>query len=228
MPNRALSTIGIVMPEDFAVEAYEAIYCRVVKKIGTQSNSYDEFASAWNAVAYRFLSCTEYNKTFTESIQKSGNAPPHQERYVQERALFGFFLNGLATIESLCYGLFAIGSILLVQYFPFTIPEDKRRVSPEETTLRFKAAFPKDDITAILRDMTNSKGYRDWKNVRNVLTHRSAPGRHIYKGGDRDGEVDWVHGNQIDENTTVTRRKWLAKTSSDLLEATDVFTAVRL
>jgi len=227
MPGQSVSTIGIEMPQDFSVKPYEAIKNRLIGKKDTHSDSWDEFAFAWNAVAYRFRSCTEHDEAFTESIRRHGKTLPPSERYVQERALFCFFVTGVSTIESLCYGLFAIGSMLDAQNFLFVTPDDRRNVSPEETTDKFGTVFPRENITATLKRMTKMHDYQDWKVMRNILSHRSTPGRLIFRGGDRDGDVLWGETILIDENTTISRRRWLAKMVSDLLDAADVFTAAR-
>ena len=110
------------MPKDFPVRPFEAIYSRVTALKEDHQDSWSEFASAWRAVAYRFLSCSEHDKQFTKSIQRVGNAPQQPERYIQERELFGFFTTGLATIETFSYGLFTIGSMLYPQHFPMGKP----------------------------------------------------------------------------------------------------------
>jgi len=228
MPNQPLSTIGLVMPGDFAVVPYEAIHSRVVAKKEAYRHSWAQYASAWNALAYRFLSCATHDREFTQSIKRAGSSPPQPERYIQERALFSFFVTGLAAIESLCYGLFAIGSMLNAQNFSITTPQDMRLITPRKTARQFAAAFPKEHIAAALQQMRNAQDFRDWKEIRNILAHRSAPGRLFHEGGPHHGETLWVKGIQIDENTMASRRQWLAKTVRTLLIAADVFTIRQL
>ena len=224
MPNRPLSTIGLVMPNDFAAEPYEAIRSRVVAKKEAYPHSWAQYAGAWNAFAYRFLSCADHDRAFIGSIRRFGNSPPQPERYKQERELFGFFVTGLAAIESLCYGLFAIASMLDAQNFPITKPDHMRSINPEKTTKQFAVAFPEEDITAALQQMCTAQDFRDWKEIRNILAHRSTPGRVFHLGGPHHGEALWVKGIQIDINTTASRREWLAITTCALLNAADDFT----
>lgn len=134
MPNHPLLTVGIEMPADFPVKPYEAIYNRLASKQDTYFDSWYEFIRAWDAVAYRFRSCAEHDEAFAESIRRAGKGPPPPERYIQDRELFCFFVSGLATVECPCYGLFAIGSILDAQSFPFVTPDDKRNVSPDKAS----------------------------------------------------------------------------------------------
>jgi hypothetical protein len=223
--SAGVSTIDIEMPQDFGAKSYEDIYNHVASKRDRHPDSWREFASAWNAVAYRFRSCAESDEAFTKSIKQFGNSPPMSERYVQERELFSFFVAGRSAIESLCYALFAIGSMLDAAIFPLLTPEDKKNVNPEMTRDKFGKAFPSDIITSDLKRLTESQAYRDWRTMRHILSHRSTPGRRFFRGGEHDGDAVWGEKILIDENTTVSRRRWLVKTLGDLLEAADAFTA---
>ncbi|MGA3296449.1 MAG: hypothetical protein ABSD41_03255 [Candidatus Bathyarchaeia archaeon] len=219
-----MSAIGIEMPQDFPIKPYENVLKRLVDENDRHPTSFwSEFASAWNAIAYRFRSCAEHDGAFTESIGRAGNSPPSPERYVQERELFCFFVTGMSTIESFCYSLFAIGSMLDAQTFPLETAEGKRDVTPKMTIDKFGTAFPCEIITSILKRLNDSQEYWDWRTMRNILSHRSTPSRQFFRGGGHDGNAVWG-GILIDENTTVSRRRWLANNLSDLLEATDTFT----
>ena len=225
MSSRPLFTTGLVMPKDFDVEPYEAIHLRVSASSKVYPDSWAQYAGAWNAVAYRFLSCADHDRTFTESIQRAGDAPAQPERYIQERELFGFFVTGLAAIESLCYGLFAIASMLDSQNFPIKTPSDMKSITPKKTAKQFKEAFPRESITTALNKIVTAQEFREWKEIRNILAHRVAPGRVIYlstKGSSR--AALWETGIQLDKNTTASRREWLARTMNALLREADGFT----
>lgn len=228
MSNQPLSTIGIRMPQEFPTRPYEAVYRRLGNKRDSHPESFREFVSAWVTVAYRFLSCDEHNQAFSESVKRFGKTPLPLERYVQERELYGFFVAGFSVIESFCYGIFAIGSISKPKKFPFVTPVDKRKVSPEVTADKFGAVFKGESITTALHSMRRSQDFRDWKNIRNILSHRSTPGRHAFLGGDRNGEVIWGEKIPINENTTASRFRWLVDTLDDLLDTADEFTSVKL
>jgi len=225
MSDRPLSTIGLQMPEDFSISSYESIHQRVCSNSKTESNSWIEYAGAWNAIAYRFLALTDHGKAFTESIKRAGDAPPQPERYIQERELFAFFVNGLATIESFCYGLFAIASMVNQIDFPIATQKDLKLINPEKTTTQFKKAFAGKGITDALAQLIDSQDYGDWKDIRNVLAHRSAPGRIFYASTHPPTQAAlWKIGIQLDDRTTESRREWLAKTLSTLLQDADSFT----
>lgn len=227
--HHTLSIVGLVAPRDFAVAPYKAIHSRVCTKKDAYPHSWNQYAGAWSAVAYRFLSCAAHDKAFSESIHWAGDAPPQSERYNQERELFNFFMAGLATIESLYYGLFAIASMVDAQMFPITTPKDMRSITPERTTCQFKKVFPKESITVALEQVTTAQDFLDWKEIRNILAHRSVPGRiirlQVGTSAHHRSAALWAKGIQIDKNTTASRRKWLAKAIADLLNATDDFTS---
>ena len=75
--------------------------------------------------------------------------------------------------------------------------------------------------------MINMRDFQSWKEMRNILSHRSTLGRRIYMGGGPN-EVVWGEKILVDEDTTVSRRRWLVKMLHGLLDAADVFTAAKL
>jgi hypothetical protein len=218
--------MGIEMPPDFPLQPYDNIRNRLVGERDKDPESWGELASAWNAIAYRFCSCAEHDETFSQSVRRAGNSPPGRERYIQERELFCFFVTGMSAIECLCYGLFAIGSMLDKEAFPFVTIEDRKAITPERTASRFRTTFSRENITSTLKRLTESQDYQRWRTIRNILSHRSTPGRQFFRGGARDGEAVWGE-IMIDQNTTVSRRRWLAGAVRDLLEATDSFTVAQ-
>jgi hypothetical protein len=218
------------MPADFADEPYDRIYQRVAEALGNQQPqppSWPEYSGAWQGLSYRFRSCAEHDEAFTDSVSRFGDTPDWPERYKQERDLFGFFVNGLSAIECACYGLFAVGSWLNPGQFPFTTDADKRRVCPERTLEQFAIAFPDANLTRALRQITGSREYQNWKKGRNILSHRSQPGRIIFGstvGPTRSAE--WVLQNiPMDNTATATRRRWLADSLRFPLTEADDFTA---
>ena len=242
MSGSTLPTIGIVIPSDFPAAHYEAIIERVRNRNGRNpidAHVLSQFLGAWNGVAYRFRSCAEHDAVYTESVNRAGVAPPVEERYVQERELFGFFVTGLAVIESIAYGLFAVGAMLDAANFPMLTPSDMRRVSPKFTADKLTLAFPSENIAAALNQVLVSQEFIDWSNARNILAHRASPGRLLTSSatfGLQTGNVTNIRDEavwqdiqiQIDNDTTTTRRVWMAKTASDILAAADIFTSGHL
>lgn len=222
------------MPDDFPVTPYENITesIHLAREADKHPESWHpeawrEFASAWNAVAFRFCSCAEHDVAFTEAMKRPEKFSKSHEIYIQERELFGFFVSGLSVIDSTCYALFAVGSMLDVQTFPIATSDDKKKITSEMTADKFGSAFKSERISSVLRQLIDSKDYQEWKTIRNIISHRSAPPRTIFIGGEHHGEVVWGLNIQLDEHTTNSRRKWLADTLCELLKAAETFTAAR-
>lgn len=229
------------MPKDFASAPYEAVSSRVSAKNQTHPDSLVQFAVAWSAVRHRFLSCTEHSEAFTKAIKEAGTpgvTPQTADMwYAQQKELFDFFMNGLATIENVCYGLFAVGSILDTQQFPIATENNLRDIGAISTACKFANLFANETISSTLEQLTASQEFNEWRDIRRVLFHRGLPGRIIsltlgggepLYGGTQWGQGVWGQGIPIDENTTVSRRRWLAETLRDLLTAADTFTSHHL
>jgi hypothetical protein len=158
---------------------------------------------------------------------------------VQECELFGFFVTGLAVVESIAYGLFAIGAMLDAANFPMQTPAELRNVSPKFAAARYTIAFSSENITTMLNQVVTAQEFIDWSYARNILAHRASPGRllncsvtigvHTSSVNNKQDEAMWKDIQiQIDKDTTAARRLWMAKTAIDLLAATDSFTDGRL
>jgi hypothetical protein len=218
----ALSTTGLEMPKDFNVAAYESIHGRMGAN-KARITTWDDYLGAWCALSYRYLSCAESDEVFTESIKIFGPAPPLPQRYLQERELFSFFVLGLSTIESLTYGFYAVISVLDPTKFPLNNDNDRRYIYPESTCTKLTNRFPTEPISKSLASITSSKEYDDWKNLRNMLAHRTLPGRNIrIVPGGAPLPALWA-GIEVDVNTTALRRRWLAGKVFDLLRDIDLF-----
>src|SRR4051812_7294177 len=90
-----VSTIAADMPADFPVKEYEQIFARVSPRLGPEM--YDQFGGAWNAIAYRFRGMADYAESAGASFDRF-RGPPPEERYRQERDLYGFFACAFSVI----------------------------------------------------------------------------------------------------------------------------------
>jgi hypothetical protein len=200
MANQTLSTTGCVMPSDFNVAAYEAVHQRVSANSHRNQDAWEQYAGAWNGVAYRFLACAESDIAFTTSIRQAGDTPPPLERYLQERELFNFFVTGLASIESLCFGLSAIGSMLAPAKFPMKTLNHLKNIYPKSTATRFASVFSGEPLSATLQHFTATPEFQYLNDIRNsavVICHARATMLHLgdteyydTEEGVRDGTAD--------------------------------------
>jgi hypothetical protein len=230
MPDRLpLSTLGIVMPEEFNSVLYETIYSHVKTRQSDFPDPYRQFAGGWKALAYRFRSCAEHSRAFTKSIRQVGTAPVPEKRYLQEVELFYFFVSGLAAVESFSYALFAILTMLDSLTFPMVTAKNKRDISPTYMLGRLKnSRFSSEDITKALEEITSDSIYERWKEIRNVLAHRSSPGRIFNVGGDSETTLWKDFGIAINNTRTITEYEWLSKAINNLLEETNKFSKTSL
>lgn len=216
---------GFDMPDDFPVHLLEAVHARISDpdEERRKTDEWREWAGACNGVLYRFKACAEHSDVLIPSLRAS-TSPPLPERYEQEKLLFAFFAEGLSAIECLYYGIFFIGA--LVEPTRVDSGRDKGTISAKLVTETYKAAFPGDPITASLRTVLDDSTHVSWRQARNVLAHRAAPGRDLRMGGDDDGTY-WM-GGTLDAEGFVSRRSWLGATVTELLSSFSTFVSSRL
>jgi hypothetical protein len=226
-----LSTIGVSAPSDFPRTPYEAIYRRVLANRQRNEFAAVEFISAWCAIAHRFLDCLVHDQTYTDVARSHGESPPSGERHLQERALFSFFVSGMAVLESFCYGLYAMASLVNAAKFPMTTPAELKAIDPWVTRDKFRSRYGREPLSKSLDALLDSSEWQAWREVRNVLSHRSSPGRTFRRtltsgfgpaSSSTAGPTTWDQFLiVIDIDTTATRRAWLAEQLSNLVQGAD-------
>jgi hypothetical protein len=216
----ALTTNGIDVPADFPTGPYENIHAIVAAKRSSHAN-YGHYAGASNAVAYRFKAAIEYGDAFALSLKTHSTAPAPQGRYNQEKFLFGFFSSGFSVLESVFFELFVLGAFVAPAKFPLATPQDQQLVTPKRTLVAFTSAFPADPILKTLTAVFADPGYQAFRETRNILTHRAAPGRLMYVsiGSDDVPTADWKLNNLLLDDTIASKgRGQLAHLATVLLE----------
>ena len=167
---------------------------------------------------------------FTAAIAAT-DAASIERRYQQERSLFAMFSNGFSAFESYFYGMFAIGAILQPGSFPLKTEKDQQNVSPTSTNRAYERAFPADPILTDFRKIFDAAEYREWREIRNILTHRAAPGRTIYVSIDTDEDIAprWKINNiSLDASTAATWREHAATLLGVLTRAAVRFCDIRI
>jgi len=229
-----VSSVGLEVPDDFPQKPFDAVHARV-NSSPRDAVAMFEYGGAWNAVVYRFVSCARSAETFANSFRTAGPAPAQPERFIQEDALFGFFVNGLSVIESFFYGLYWIGSMIDTTSFPVRTGNDLRNIVVHTTVKEYIARFgtcPLTNAFSLLRyrnssdNVINTSSYDEWKDNRNILAHRAHPGRalHLNIGGGPQVEDFWRGLDiQLNDQLTTTRRQWLASTLAELMNEAAIF-----
>ena len=219
-------------PGDFPKKHYDAVARRIHANHArvTGSPRGDEamvhYGGAWNAVLYRFVSCARSDETFANSVRTATLTPVRPERFIQEDALFGFFVNGLSVIESFFYGLYWIGSMVDTTSFPVRTGDELKKITVKNTVDEYIKKFATCPLTDAFSRLTSTDDYDKWKRIRNILAHRAAYGRAITTtfGGHQEEEVVWrVLGEPLNDQFTTTKRQWLASTLAELMKGAEIF-----
>jgi len=215
-----LSTIGVNAPEGFPQLPYDAVHHLVCVQEGPP-DAWKSYASGWNAVAYRFITAHEHNARFLNALRDSGPTPSPEQRCLQETSLFIFFASALSVVETFCFAVNAIGAMVDPASFDVSNPE---AVTPHQVQSRFIAAYGGESLTALLTSLLTDPKYKSLRKLRNVLSHRQAPARNVYVGGEDDGITRWGISNlEITLNLTADYQHWLTTTIKSLVDAALTF-----
>lgn len=198
---------------------------RAVSRLEEGTELRREFTSALRAVTFWYQAFVDAGESFSSSVQRHGDAPGHPHRYYQERDFFMFVVAGLAALEALHYGLFALGAVLQPAAFSFESEDDRRDVTPRSTLLAYERTYSSTPITRALQALHEGQIYRDWKGIRNVLAHRGIPGRIIVAQigstssvSSRYSPFGATRGPDVSPETFPSARGWLARTIRSLLQ----------
>jgi hypothetical protein len=171
------SVVQLELPTVFPLSAFEEFWNAARAVIPQSSSERREFNAATSLIAFRFRGCIEYKDEFIRSWQVAGVAASFEEQYVRERALFGMFVDGVSTIESLCYANYALGAVKL------SLPFDegsRKNATPNLLLKAVKEKEPTSRLTTALGDVLGSEDWRLWRDYRNTMAHRSPIPRIIY------------------------------------------------
>jgi hypothetical protein len=127
--------------------------------------------------------------------------------------------------------MFAVGALLRPADFPLGTPKEQQAVSPTSTGAAYSRHFAGDPVLVAFNGAFQDSAYRELKEVRNILTHRTAPGRRIYVGIGSEDDLPprWKINNiSLDGQTAAARRVEVARLLSVLLEAASVFVETRI
>jgi len=220
-----ITTLGIDMPAEFPITSYETIHAIIAPPRSTDP-LYQHYAGAWNAIAIRFRAAFEYGDKFVESFKAHGAAPLPEERYDQQKVLFNFFNSGFSVFESTFYALYVFGAFLKPNDFPLTTMKNQKDVSPQSTERAYAKSFPKDPILTAFQLLFSDQEYIQWRDYRNILTHRTAPGFIIrLSAGRRPPQPTiWKMNNKpFDDSITIDGKKELSRLLTNLLDASEIF-----
>lgn len=201
-------------------------------------DEYALFACGWNGLKHRLRAATEFSASFAASVLRS-SAPPGEQRYEQERDLFGFFTNLLSAFECFFFAINGAAAIVDPNKFPIRPANQLRAATPQNVTDRFKQRFANATLTTLMDRCVAADQYRRLSDVRNFLSHRAAPPRFIYlsTSSDRpatmplnptDEPNNWLMDWRLDDKMTGAFMSWADKMLLDLVEAAKGFVKAEL
>jgi hypothetical protein len=228
-----LKTVGFETAAGFPQVPYERAHGRLAPLADSpQADTWRQFGLAWNAVAYRFQACAEYDEAFRELFDRSGSNTGGLDRYRQQRDLYGCVVNACSVVESCYYAAYAVGALADPAAFPISTPEAQRDVEPRATARRYGVRFSGDPFTSLLDSVITDPPWSDLNLLRNVLIHRAAPGKaaHLTAGHavalpDQLRLSDFhLADRDFDEQLTRDCRDWVTRTLGTLCRGLDEFT----
>lgn len=221
---KILTTTGNEVPDDFPSQHYENIHLNMVPQKDVHYELWREFAGAWNSIGYKFIICSEQDQIFTDSINRFGCSPFPKERIIQEKSLFFFFISAQSIFESLSYAIYLTASMKNSNDFPFR-REIITRLSPEITRDKLNKFYPLESLSSDFTKILASTEYSRINEIRNVLIHRTMPGRNHFRGSEDDRtRVIWLDTEMIiDNQVTASSRLWLSNSCDQILKSMDQF-----
>ena len=232
---------GFDLPVGFDVAAYDRVNDQAVLIANPndttapwKQNSWFGYASAWNGLAIRLRSAVEYDAEFGRLIAPS-TAPGQEERYNQERALFGCIASALSAIECFYMATYCLAAVLSPSHFP--LQKDKHLVrSPCKVAKAHLAWLPADSFPQLLWQIAHSSALAELADLRNALAHRGVlPRRHFFSNVvDMPSAVpsnpkalagNFYYSASLSDATTSIHTRWLCQIASQLVAECNRFLA---
>jgi hypothetical protein len=136
------------------------------------------FHAAKSAVALRMRAIDDLADRFEKFANQPNRGAQRVNRLPEEnQLLFDFFANGLAALESFCFGSYylAVG----LDDRKFNINTKRKSINPEKVLASFQAFEPADAFTLALSTCLKSQEHELIKAMRNTLLHSVTPGRTV-------------------------------------------------
>jgi len=218
--------MDIVVAQDFPKDDYLGVeqhiseyLSRPGKDAGTVPG-FPGYAGGWNALVMRFRAADEDKSVASSSLARPQGSLSAEDRYVQERALFGFFANAMSAVESCCFAIYHLGRMKVPTQFG--LPDDKITVGT--ATVATRTWMPHTQLDAELSKLRGDSTWLSIKGLRNTLVHRESPGITIYvgmAGGAPPRPAEWTgRGVSLEPLLVEGPRAWLGDVIGNLVRAT--------
>lgn len=172
-------TTGDEMPADFPSEAYNNFhrqnFVNTFDVATRHPEAWAQYGGAINGVAYRFLGMQRAHDDFLRAFSPNGAS-----RTDEEIAFHTFFVCALSVVECSAYAAYGVLSMIDHSAFPITKDALRRATSPVAVALACTGDPRLGQLGAAFGAIDHSPVYRQLKEIRNTLSHRQAPPRHIF------------------------------------------------
>jgi hypothetical protein len=229
-------TCSIDLPDTFPTQIYDGVSTKVAWLTSQKDdatarltkNVYPAFGSAWLGVAYRITAVVRYDVEFRKSIANNPG-PAGEERFIQERALFGCFVSAVSCVECFFVAAYAVGAAFDSNSFPVANGTDLDKLYPRPVADAFANGFPLDAFTTEIAAVAASSDFWKIRTLREVLSHRGALLRshRINLGtGTASASVatnpkalprDFQYSTELNDDTTGVHAKWTLDTLNGLI-----------
>jgi len=140
------------------------------------------FDWAWQAVRYRYRTCTECSDDFKALLANPSDRwlagyGDEELTYKLERCIYLFFMSGLSVFESFGFCLYFLGDALHPSAFTHIATPEKIKLAT--TVKAFTAAFPMRPISSCLAALSIHPAFTRTGVIRNLLAHRLSGRRSV-------------------------------------------------
>lgn len=220
-----------VLPEDFPMIKLEKTYRYCTEMFGAKEDSVKLMGMGFAGVAYRYRMMAENDKIFTTSINQDGYGPSNEAYYKQISSQFAFFTAGWSCMESFFFAMHALASYYKPDFFDLS-PKALSRVGWSQVKDKYNKHWKQTTITSTMAEIVQSNEFQEWKEIRNILSHRVEIPRELIIQC-RNGKISAnlllektgskKEAFSINEFTTSDKRAWLAETIVNLVDALILF-----
>jgi hypothetical protein len=220
--------VDIPVAADFPRADYMEVERRIAAYVGrlgvnpATAARFAGFAGGWNGLVMRFRAADEEGLFASTSLARFQGDLSAEDRYLQERALFGFFANAVSAVESCCFSIYHLGQMR--QPTAFTEPDCG--VTVGVTAAAVATAFRGTPLNTELSNLSGDGNWLSLKKIRNTLVHRESPGITIFIGaaGTPPRPAEWTDRGVVLEPALVDDpRAWLGAAITRLVGVTLTF-----
>lgn len=220
MGEQEVITVGLRLGPKFPTHAYNLVHTHVVFRGRFGKLHSRQWQASWNAVAFRYDALRRHDREFRRLLTDTHPVDPHAHRSAQEQELFGFFATASALFECFGYAAYTFLAGTRIPGFRLRTLQDQRRVDLRTRLLpALRTALPAHPLTTGFSRLLRSKAFGEIQDIRNYLSHRTAPTRAIHLGvGDVEYRADqWnlrPHGRAnipVEPGTTASRVVWCSE-----------------